>query len=123
MNLFQSIFIYLVLLFSAGYAFAETIIVTVPTERVGNTPLGLSEIDHIRVHYGTTSGNYTFRFNHTAVSLPETNIPFEITPQRPAGTYYIIVTVHDIYGSPQSVDSNEITKVLTLAPPKPAIIR
>jgi hypothetical protein len=122
MNLLQSLTVYLVLLFSAGYAFAETIIATVPTERVGNTPLGLSEIDHIRVHYGTTSGNYTFRFNHTAVSLPETNIPFEITPQRPAGTYHVVVSVIDLQGV-ESVLSNEVIKVLTLAPPKPAIIR
>jgi len=115
--------IFITLLLTSGYSFAETIIVTIPTQRSDSTPLGLSEIANIQVKYGTTTGVYTMEFTHTVIASPETVIQFDIDAQKPPGTYFVTVTINDIYGSDPSPDSNEITKVLQFAPPKPATIR
>ena len=71
---------------------------TPPSTNTNGTPL--TDLAGYNVYYGTSSGNYTAKFNAGNVtSYTFTNLA--------AGTYYIAVTAYDTSGN-QSVYSNEV---------------
>ena len=77
-----------------------------PSEREDGTVLILSEIAGFRVHYGTSSGNYsdTIEINdHTTTQAVLDSIP--------SGTYYVVVTTLDTDGR-ESIFSAEVLVTL-----------
>jgi hypothetical protein len=64
-----------------------------PVARNDGTPLSLADIDGYRIHYGNSSGNYTYHIDladGTAQSVVLTDLTL--------GTYYLVMTTYDIDG-------------------------
>jgi len=66
---------------------------TAPVARTDGTPLSLSEIAGYRVHYGTSSGNYTGHINITNGSLQSATVN-----GIPVGRYYVAMSTYDARG-------------------------
>lgn len=96
-----------------------TVVGVTPTERMDNSPLGLSEISGFNMYCGATVGNYPDKTFFPGATLPNTTV---IIPSLAIGTHYCVLRTLDIDGR-ESDNSNYVTLINDgKARPKPMTI-
>jgi hypothetical protein len=99
-------------------ALADDLVLTTPTQREDNSPLGLSEIAGIGIYCGTSAESLGEReLFYDAVTLPETVIPASLF-DFPGGAWLCRATVKDIDGRESKFSNMFALQIDMRLPPK-----